>query len=73
MFSCHKMGHAILSNMVEINQKTYPKDKKTFKSEYQRPNFLSGLWSSLNEKLKTEIQKQPAKKALKPLNSSCQK
>ena len=50
MFSCHKMGHAILSNMVEINQKTYPKDKKTFKSEYQHPNLLSDLWSSLNEK-----------------------
>ena len=55
-------------------KKNYTKDKNIryntfiFTQKYF-VNFLFDLWSSLNDKRKEEIQKQPTKNALKQIDS----
>ena len=68
MFSCHKMGHAILSNMVEINQKTYPKDKKTLQIRISVPKlFFLVCGLVLMKKAESRNQKAVNKKCLKTI------
>ena len=67
MFSCHKMGHAILSNMVEINQKTYPKDKKPSNQNISTQTFYLICDLVLMKKAESRNQKAVNKKCLKTI------
>ena len=67
MFSCHKMGHAILSNMVEIDQKTYPKDKKPSNQNISTQTFYLICGLVLMKKAESRNQKAVNKKCLKTI------